>query len=241
MSKIVDEVESLVRRNTRTIVTSVCVVIFVWLLQELNEGTIMKLDAGAYWLIVEHLRFDWLTPIMEGFTDLATPIVILAMLVVFAAFAPGKRPGACAAVNLACVTGLNLLLKNIVQRPRPDGFRLVAESGYSFPSGHSMVAMAFFGLFAWFVWHYEKDRVQRFWWCLAFALLVVMVGLSRIYLGVHYASDVLAGFCVSMAWLAFYTKVVCPLFLPEEGRHSAGSRISPTSEASHDPSSARDR
>ena len=108
---------------------------------------------------------------------------------------------------------LNQTLKAIVQRPRPDGFQLAVEQGFSFPSGHSMVAMAFFGLLVWMVWHYESDRATRIGCSAAFGLVIVLVGVSRIYLGVHYASDVLAGFCVSLAWLAIYTHVAAPLFL----------------------------
>ena len=112
---------------------------------------------------------------------------------------------------------LNFLLKTIVQRPRPDGFRLVAESGYSFPSGHSMVSMAFYGLLLWMVWQYEQDRVVK-WICVTgFAILILFVGISRIYLGVHYASDVIAGFAVSAIWLAVYTKVAVPILLGEDG------------------------
>jgi undecaprenyl-diphosphatase len=158
---------------------------------------------------------------MEAISELALPVVLLVMLLVVEAFAPGRRPGLCAAVNLLCAVGLNALLKQIVQRPRPEGFRLIAETGYSFPSGHSMVAMAFYGLLAWMVWHYEKDRFVK-WLCVTgFCLVIVAVGLSRIYLGVHYASDVIAGFCVSIAWLVVYTRVFAPLFLPERGEGQA--------------------
>jgi undecaprenyl-diphosphatase len=198
-----------------TVIGCVCVLVFLWLLSEVCDGELTRIDTIAYSFFVETLRADWLTPIMEGFSSLASPIVLLAMLVVVAAFAPGRRPGVCATLNLALVIVLNQVLKVIVQRPRPDGFRLVAESGYSFPSGHSMVAMAFFGLLAWMVWKYEKDRVMKWLWCICLGLIVIMVGVSRIYLGVHYATDVLGGFCVSLAWLALYTQVVCPLLLPE--------------------------
>ena len=110
---------------------------------------------------------------------------------------------------------LNQALKFVIQRPRPDGFQLAVEHGFSFPSGHSMVAMAFFGLLAWMVWRYEPDRATRIGCVVAFGAIVVLVGISRIYLGVHYASDVIAGFCVSLAWLAIYTHVAAPLFLGE--------------------------
>lgn len=206
----------LLRENLRLIFAAVAACVFIWLLEELGEDELTKLDSGAYLLFVQTLRQPWLTPYMTSISELAQPVVLLVMLLAVEAFAPGRRPGACAAVNLVCAATLNILLKQLIQRPRPDGFRLIAETGYSFPSGHSMAAMAFYGLLAWMVWHYERDRLVR-WLCVAgLALVIVLIGISRIYLGVHYASDVIAGFCVSLVWLALYTKLVVPLMLDEE-------------------------
>ena len=70
---------------------------------------------------------------MESFSNLATPVSIAVLLVVITAFAPGKRAGWCSAANLVCALALNQILKAIVQRPRPDGFRLAEASGFSFP------------------------------------------------------------------------------------------------------------
>ena len=84
------------------------------------------------------------------------------------------------------------------------------------------------------VWHYERDHFVKHLCLAGFALVIVAVGLSRIYLGVHYASDVLAGFCVSLAWLAFYTKVFVPLLLPEPdegGGRRAGAETHSTTGA----------
>ncbi|OFK25307.1 phosphoesterase [Olsenella sp. HMSC062G07] len=205
----------LVRHNAWTVVILVAVVVFVGLLQEVLEGEAIRLDAMAYQLVVVRMRSAWLTPVMQSISELALPVVLVVLLLAVEAFAPGRRPGVCAAVNLTLVLALNQVLKQIVHRPRPEGFRLIAESGYSFPSGHSMVAMAFYGLLAWMVWHYEKDRVVRWVCCLGFSLVVVAIGLSRVYLGVHYATDVIAGFCVSLAWLGLYTKVFVPVFMGE--------------------------
>ena len=204
---------ALVRENKRVVVLAVCAIVFVSLLEDVLEGDLIRIDSAAYALIVERLRADWLTPVMEAVSALATPVSLVVFLLVIVAFAPGKRPGACAAVNLVLVFALNQALKFAIQRPRPDGFQLAVEQGFSFPSGHSMVAMAFFGLLAWMVWRYEPDRATRIGCVVAFGAIIVLVGVSRVYLGVHFASDVIAGFCVSLAWLAVYTRVAAPLFL----------------------------
>lgn len=201
--------------NKRFVLAAIALVAFVAILQEVLEGDVNRLDSMAYSIFVVRLRRPWLTDVMEGISSLASPIVLLMMLLLVAAFAPGRRPGLCATINLASALAINQILKYVVQRPRPDGFQLVSEIGYSFPSGHSMVSMAFYGLCAWMVWHYERDRVMKWVWCSCFALAICLVGVSRIYLGVHYASDVLAGFCVSLAWISVYTKVFCPFFMPE--------------------------
>lgn len=203
----------LVVENKRIVVLAICAIVFVAMLEDVLGGELSRTDVAAYSIIVEQLRSDWLTPIMESISALATPTSLIVLLLVIVAFAPGRRPGACAAANLVLVFLLNQALKHIIQRPRPEGFQLAVEQGFSFPSGHSMVAMAFFGLLVWMVWRYEQDRVTRIGCCIAFGIVIALVGVSRIYLGVHYASDVVAGFCVSLAWLAVYTRVAAPLFL----------------------------
>lgn len=125
-------------------------------------------------------------------------------------FVPVKRPGWFNVANLGLVVLLNQVMKFAIQRPRPDVLRLADVSGFSFPSGHSMAAMSVFGLLAWCVWRYEKNPRRCIVLMCLFALVIVMVGVSRIYLGAHYASDVLGGFCVSMVWLVLYTKVIAP-------------------------------
>jgi undecaprenyl-diphosphatase len=96
-----------------------------------------------------------------------------------------------------------------------------------------MVAMGFYGLLAWMAWHYERDAHVRRVSVAGFGLVIVLIGISRIYLGVHYASDVIAGFCLSAASLMLYTTMVAPIFLPEDetglGRDEAGQDAGETS------------
>ena len=205
----------LLRQNIWPIVAGIGLVAFTAILLNLFSTQIAELDNAAYWLFVLKLRADWLTPIMQGLSTLASPVGLLAMLVMVGAFAPGRRPGWAAATNLVLVVILNTLLKQIVQRPRPEGFRLISEVGYSFPSGHSMVAMAFYGFLAWLIWKYMHEPHVRWFYTVVFGLMILAIGASRIYLGVHYASDVVAGFFVAFAWLVFFTRVIAPVFLPD--------------------------
>lgn len=206
----------LAHENRLTIVLSVTLLLFVYLLQNVMSGDIRRIDGIAYQLFVVRLRRDWLTPVMQTFTSLSSPVVLAVMLIVVAAFAPGRMPGRFATANLVGIVCLNYALKEIVQRPRPEGFRLVAESGYSFPSGHSMVAAAFYGFMIWLILRYEEDIILRKVWSLALFFVVIMVGVSRVYLGVHYLSDVIAGCCVAAVWLVIFTRIIIPAFLPND-------------------------
>ena len=126
--------------NRGIVLASVCAIVFVTLLENVLTEENMKLDAAAWWLIGEHLRQPWLTPIMESFSALAAPVTLLVVLGVAAAFTPVKRPGWFNMLNLGLVVLLNQAMKFAIQRPRPDVLRLVDVSGFSFPSGHSMAA-----------------------------------------------------------------------------------------------------
>lgn len=213
--RLIRKARRLAVQNWRLCLCLICAAVFLYLLDEVLAGQIMRIDALAYHVIVENLRRDWLTPTMEGFSALATPVVLVVITLTVASFAPGRRPGWCCGVNLVLVAGFNVIIKALVRRPRPDGFRLVAETGFSFPSGHSMAAMAFYGLIVWLIWRSAMDRKHRMELSAVFALVIVLIGASRIYLGVHYASDVIGGFCAALIWLAFYTRMIAPFFLDE--------------------------
>jgi membrane-associated phospholipid phosphatase len=103
-------------------------------------------------------------------------------------------------VALGSIT-LNLLLKLTYQRPRPL-LPLVSAAGLSFPSGHAMISASFYGLLIYLVQTHIR-RHPRLRWVLTglLAALILLIGLTRVYLRVHYASDVLAGFAAGLVWL----------------------------------------
>ena len=95
------------------------------------------------------------------------------------------------------------MLKYFFSRERPGFPHLVEESGYSFPSGHTMAATTFSFLMIYFIWESKLSKTKKVLLTLLFLSYVVIIGLSRIYLGVHFTSDVIGGFCVSLGLVSF--------------------------------------
>ena len=110
-------------------------------------------------------------------------------------------------INVFLTVILNLILKNIFMRDRPNNLRLIIESGYSFPSGHSMASISLYGYLMYLAHKKINNKLLKTFIYLILGNLILLVGISRIYLGVHYASDVIAGFLISTAILLFFIKI----------------------------------
>ena len=119
-----------------------------------------------------------------------------------------KKKGLYIVLNILLCFLLNQSFKLIFARTRPEDINLINEFGYSFPSGHSMVSLAFYGFFIYIIAHLKIKKNKKILYCSLLALFVLLIGISRIYLGVHYASDVLAGYALAMAYLIIYIKLI---------------------------------
>lgn len=103
---------------------------------------------------------------------------------------------------------LMFLLKSFFARLRPLEPLLNAADGLSFPSGHALNAVTFYGLLGYIVWHTVGNNVARTLYYFVFIFIVMMIGLSRVYLHVHFTSDVLAGYCMGVLWLFISLKLL---------------------------------
>ncbi len=99
-------------------------------------------------------------------------------------------------------------LKLLFSRPRPANPVYEAAAGFSFPSGHAMSALTFYGLIIYLVWRFVKNNLLRWMLTLGLSLLVISIAFSRVYLRVHFASDVLAGMAAGVIWLVVSLSVM---------------------------------
>ena len=97
---------------------------------------------------------------------------------------------------------INRFLKQWFHRARPDLHRLIEIGGYSFPSGHAMSAFAVYGILTFLLWRHITTRLGRTALIMISSVFILMIGVSRIYLGVHYPSDIIGGYFASSFWLA---------------------------------------
>lgn len=193
------------KKNYKLIILLICVVILVAIIEDIFEKETLFIDLFIYKIIVLTMRNNILTAIFKIITNFGGAYCLIIIAILSAIFIKDKKIAFSIPINLIIITGLNLLLKNIVERPRPIGYRLIDETGYSFPSGHSMISTAFYGLIIYFIWKNVKNAKLKYISCILLALLILLIGVSRIYLGVHYASDVLGGFTISVAYLIIFT------------------------------------
>lgn len=124
-----------------------------------------------------------------------------------------------AVISFSAVTFM-YILKSVFKRHRPVDFLIDQAAGYSFPSGHSLNSLVFFGLLLFFFKHAGAKKSYLFLLFFLFGLIVILIGFSRVYLRVHFASDVVAGFSLGIAWL-----LIALVFLPKRLQNKA-SKIS---------------
>lgn len=206
-NKTMDRVKEFVIKKWNWLIFTIAIIVFLAIAEDVFEQEIMKVDTIAYTFAVIFLRTDWLTKIMKFITNFGGFYIFPIICAIALVCVKDKKIGTTMIINLIFIAGTNLLLKNIVQRPRPDGYRLISETGYSFPSGHSMISTAFYGLLIYFVFINIKNKKIKYTLCVLLSILIVLIGFSRVYLGVHYASDVIAGAFVSIAYLVCFIHI----------------------------------
>ncbi|MCH6264261.1 MULTISPECIES: phosphatase PAP2 family protein [Neobacillus] len=154
---------------------------------------------------VQGLESPALTAIMKFFTFIGSTkiVVILSLLIIFFLYKVLHHRLELI-LFIAVIAGtpiINSILKSIFHRARPEFHRLIEIGGYSFPSGHAMNAFSVYGILAFLLWRHIATRTGRILLIIFSTIMILMIGISRIYLGVHYPSDIIGGYFASGFWM----------------------------------------
>lgn len=208
-----ERIKDFIIKNLKWIILFICLIGFLALAEDVFNKEIMKGDIIGYKIVSTFLISDFATPIAKFITNFGGAIFLIILTILLLVVLKNKKVGLSICTNLVVVTILNQLLKRLLQRPRPTEFRIIEETGYSFPSGHSMVSMAFYGYLIYLIYRFVKNKYLKWISIVLLSLLICLIGISRIYLGVHYTSDVLGGFLISISYLVIYISAFNKFFI----------------------------
>lgn len=203
-----ENVIKFIKNNWIWMLLFICLIGFLALAEDVFHQEIMNGDIVGYDIVSKLFKFNVSTPIAKFITNFGGAIFVISLTTILFFVIKDKKIGISIITNLGIVTILNQIIKFIMQRPRPTEFRIIEETGYSFPSGHSMVSLAFYGYLIYLIYKYINNKHLKRTLIIILSVLICIIGVSRIYLGVHYTSDVLGGFLISFAYLIIYIELV---------------------------------
>lgn len=193
------------------IIMTGALVLFLYLVNNYSILFIRSIDEGMIDWLLRHTNY-FMIYIFKIVTIFANwQVVLLGSLILFAA----ARDKVLAALT-TIITGFTFLvnetIKQTILRPRPTVMKLAEASGYSMPSGHAVTAVVFYGLIIIFFASQIKDKNYRYLSYVLLTTLIGQIGFSRIYLRVHYVSDVIAGFSLGIVILAIVYNLKVGIF-----------------------------
>lgn len=181
------------------IIVGILLIIFFLIMGLVLTDNITAFDDAIYNFLI-NLRCKGLDIYFKEVTKLGNTITILCIVILLLIYLKKDYALMLGLSTIASVT-FNTIIKYIIRCPRPMHLRLITQGGYSFPSGHSMISVCVYGFLIYLIFKEVSDRRQKVLLIIFFSILIISIGLSRIYVGVHYPSDVIAGYLLASSLL----------------------------------------
>lgn len=195
------------KKNLKWIICSISLIVFTILGVLVLTNTDIYLDSIIYNFISKHISND-LTLIIKNLTHIGSAFVVILITVIVLLFFKNKKYGIFMSIDLILITIFQYALKFTFTRNRPLDINLIEETGYSFPSGHSLTVMAFYGFIIYLIYTSKLNKRSKSIFITLLSILILVTGLSRIYLGVHFFTDVIGAFSFSLSFLIIYTHLI---------------------------------
>ncbi|MEO5783455.1 MAG: phosphatase PAP2 family protein [Ginsengibacter sp.] len=210
MDKITQQVNNKAKGITLGLLIAIILfLVTVFIFWRITDEIVLEKEGGfddGVYKMLSHYTNSATTHTMLLFTFFGSTKFLLPAYVLLAGFFLFYKRNRWQSISIAAIglssIGLLYLLKNIFQRHRPLEPLTKNVIGYSYPSGHSFSSFTFFGLLTYIIW---QTNISKIWkWILSFVFIgmAACIAISRVYLHVHFASDVIAGFCLSIIWLS---------------------------------------
>jgi len=194
----------------KNILIGILIVLFIVLTVLIKTHTIDSFDTSIYNIVILKMN-DTITIINKIITFLGSTVFIVSLCVVLFflfLFLKKKNIAFIIAGCLIISTIFNNVVKLIIRRPRPEVLRLVTEKSFSFPSGHTMGAVSMYGIILYLIIKSNLNKNVKWMLGIIFTVLPILVGISRIYLGAHFASDIIGGILLALALLLIETSII---------------------------------
>ena len=191
----------------KNIICIICFLIFAFLSYLVITGNDITLDTLVYNFISKFISIR-LTSLFKILTNIGSALVLIIIILLTFIFIKNKKYSLYMSINLIIITIIQIIFKNIFTRGRPINISLIEEDGYSYPSGHSLTSIAFYGLIIYFIYNSNLSKKFKILLTSFLTLLIILIGLSRIYLGVHYTTDVFGGFTLGISYIILFTNII---------------------------------
>ncbi len=170
-----------------------------------NQSDLSKIDLIVNNFVSNDLQEPFLLNLMKVMSFFASSGFLIVISILMLIFMRNKY-SVYLVYNLVAAVMLNTIFKLIIQRDRPTNM-LVTEQGYSFPSGHAMVATIFYGIIIYFIYSSKLNRIYKIIYITILSILILLISFSRIYLSVHYLSDVYVGILIGVIYVSIFVGI----------------------------------
>jgi len=176
---------------------------FICLAILVNKNYLFKIDSQTI-RVVNSIRSIGLNYFVKVFTYLGSVIILVPVAIILFFVIKGKREKIFVISTFTLAAALSTAMKYLVARNRPDGIAIIEEIGYSFPSAHTVLSLVVYGMVIYMMLKFMKNKPLKIILSIILAILVIAVALSRVYLGVHFMTDIFGGWI-----LGFFVLVLC--------------------------------